>query len=76
MDTLRRSTVYFDPTVHRALLAKAAATDRSISDLVGEAVRLALSEDADDLAALRKRASEPDLDFERVVGNLKRSGKL
>ena len=47
MDTLRRSTVYFDPTVHRALRAKAAATDRSISDLVGEAVRLALSEDAD-----------------------------
>ena len=76
MDILRRSTVYFDPTVHRALRAKAAATDRSISDLVGEAVRLALSEDADDLAALRKRASEPDLDFERVVGNLKRSGKL
>ena len=76
MDTLRRSTVYFDPTVHRALRAKAAATDRSISDHVGEAVRLALSEDADDLAALRKRASEPDLDFERVVGNLKRSGKL
>ena len=76
MQSLRRSTVYFDPTVHRALRAKAAATDRSISDLVSEAVRLALSEDADDLAALRKRASEPDLDFEKVVAGLKRSGKL
>ena len=76
MQSLRRSTVYFDPTVHRALRAKAAATDRSISDLVGEAVRLALSEDADDLAALRKRAIEPDLDFEKVVAGLKRSGKL
>lgn len=76
MQSLRRSTVYFDPTVHRALRAKAAATDRSISDLVGEAVRLALSEDADDLAALRKRAREPDLDFEKVVAGLKRSGKL
>jgi hypothetical protein len=76
MQSLRRSTVYFDPTVHRALRAKAAATDRSISDLVGEAVRLALTEDADDLAALRKRASEPDLDFEKVVAGLKRSGKL
>jgi hypothetical protein len=71
-----RSTVYFDPTVHRALPAKAAATDRSISDLVGEAVRLVLSEDADDLAALRKRAREPELDFEKVVADLKRSGKL
>ncbi len=43
---------------------------------MGEAVRLALSEDADDVAAIRKRASEPDLDFEKVVSNLKRSGKL
>jgi hypothetical protein len=76
METLRRSTVYFDPTIHRALRAKAAATERSISDLVGEAVRLALSEDADDLEALRKRSSEPDIDFEKVVGNLKRRGKL
>ena len=49
----RRSTVYFDPGVHRALRAKAAATDRSISDLVGEAVRLTLAEDADDLSTLR-----------------------
>lgn len=76
MQNLRRSTVYFDPIVHRALRAKAAATDRSISDLVGEAVRLALSEDADDLEAVRNRASEPDLDFGKVVESLKRRGKL
>lgn len=72
----RRSTVYFDPAVHRALRAKAAATDRSISDLVGEAVRLTLAEDADDLSTLRQRANEPDLDFEKVVQSLKRRGKL
>ncbi len=76
MQTLRRATVYFDPSLHKALRAKAAATDRSLSYLVGEAVRVALLEDADDLAALRKRASEPDLDFERVVKSLKRRGKL
>ena len=76
MQGLRRSTVYFDPGVHRALRAKAAATDRSISDLVGEAVRLTLAEDADDLSTLRRRANEPDLDFEKVVQSLKRSGKL
>lgn len=76
MQGLRRSTVYFDPVVHRALRAKAAATDRSISDLVGEAVRLTLAEDADDLSTLRQRANEPDLDFEKVVQGLKRRGKL
>ena len=76
MQPLRRSTVYFDPAVHRALRAKAASTDRSISDLVGEAVRLTLSEDADDLETVRQRANEPDLDFEKVVADLKRRGKL
>ena len=76
MQGLRRSTVYFDPGLHRALRAKAAATDRSISELVGEAVRLSLSEDADDLSTLRQRASEPDIDFEKVVQGLKRRGKL
>lgn len=73
---LSRSTVCFDPGIHRALRAKAAATDRSVSDLVGEAVRLTLAGDADDLSALQKRASEPDLDFEKVVQSLKRRGKL
>ncbi len=76
MEAPRRSTVYFDPSIHRALRAKAAATDRSISDLVGEAVRLSLTEDADDLDALRQRSAEPDLDFEKVVSSLKRRGKL
>lgn len=76
MQGLRRSTVYFDPDVHRALRTKAAATDRSISDLVGEAVRLTLAEDADDISSLRQRSSEPDLDFEKVVQGLKRRGKL
>jgi len=44
----KRVTVYFDSEVHRALRLKAAATERTVSDLVNEAVRLALSEDVED----------------------------
>ena len=55
MDDSKRATVYFDAEVHQALRLKAAATDRSISDVVNEAVKLALAEDAEDLAALDKR---------------------
>lgn len=55
---------------------KAAATDRSLSDLVNEAVRQSLAEDAEDLAAFEHRVSEPDLRFEDVVKDLKRSGKI
>ena len=72
----KRSTVYFDPVIHRALRLKAAETGRSISDLVNDAVRVALAEDAEDLAAFDERAAEPNLWFEQVVKNLKRSGKI
>ncbi len=75
-DTTKRSTVYFDPAIHQALRLKAAETDRSISDLVNDAVRLSLAEDAEDLAAFQERAAEPNLSFEDVVKSLKRSGKI
>lgn len=55
---------------------KAAETDQSISDLVNAAVRRTLAEDAEDLAAFRARANEPNLDFETVLRDLRRRGKL
>ena len=72
----KRATVYFDPAIHRALRLKAAETDRSLSDLVNEAIKLSLAEDADDLAAFEERASEPNLAFEAVVKELKKRGKI
>lgn len=72
----KRSTIYFDPELHRALRLKAAAMERSISDVVNDAVRQTLSEDASDLEVFEKRRREPELDFEEVVLRLKRSGKL
>jgi hypothetical protein len=75
-DAAKRSTVYFDPSIHRALRLKAAETDRTISDLVNDAVRLSLIEDAEDLAAFEERAAEPNLSFEEVLKSLKRSGKI
>jgi len=72
----KRATIYFDPALHRALQVKAAETDRSLSDIVNEAVRLSLLEDAEDLAAFEERATEPSLVFEKVVKDLKRSGAI
>lgn len=76
MSTPKRSTIYFDPELHRALRLKAAATDRSISDVVNDAVRQTLSEDAEDLEVFEKRRRESTVDFEEVVLRLRRSGKL
>ena len=72
----KRATVYFAPHLHRALRVKAAETDRSLSDLVNEAVQLSLAEDAEDLAAFEERAAEPNLRFEEVVKGLRASGKI
>ena len=76
MSTLKRATVYFDPSLHRALRIKAASSERSLSDLVNAAVRASLAEDAEDLAAFDERAREPSLAFEDVLKDLKRRGKL
>ena len=68
--------MYFEPEIHRALRLKAATSDKSISNMVNDAVRLTLAEDADDLEAFEKRKREPNLDFEQFVKALKRRGKL
>jgi histone H3/H4 len=72
----KRVTVYLKPEFHRALRVKSAETEYSVSDLVNEAVKNALLEDAKDLEAFDERAGEPLLDFEDVVKALKRNGKL
>ena len=76
MPNTKRATVYFDSSLHRALRVKALETDQSLSELVNAAVRAALAEDADDLAAVRARAKEPALRLEDVLKDLKRRGKL
>ncbi|HTN71132.1 MAG TPA: CopG family transcriptional regulator [Methylomirabilota bacterium] len=76
MSLPKRATVYFEPEIHRALRLKAAAADRSISDMVNDAVKLALAEDAEDLAAFEERAHEKSVDFESVVRSLRRRGKI
>ena len=72
----KRATVYFDPELHKALRLKAAETDSSVSDLVDEAIRLMLEEDADDLAALEASRAEPTITFEDFVRDLKARGQL
>lgn len=72
----KRSTVYLEPAVHRVLRLKAAETDRSISELVNEAVKTSLAEDAEDLAAFEERAAERTVSFEKVVREMRRRGNL
>jgi len=76
METPKRATVYFEADVHRALRLKAAASDRSISDMVNDAVKATLAEDAEDLGSFSKRKSDKSLSFDTFVRGLKRRGRI
>jgi plasmid stability protein len=72
----KRSTIYFDPELHRALRLKAASTSRSVSEIVNEALRAALREDEEDLSAFEQRVAEPTMSYEALLKDLKAHGKL
>ncbi len=75
-DQTKRATIYFDPDLHKALRMKAAETSRTVTDLVNEAVRHALLEDAEDLAAFEARTAEPLISYEEMVKKLKKDGRI
>lgn len=72
----KRATVYFEPALHKAIRLKAAHTHRSVSEIVNDAVRLALREDQEDLAAFEDRVAEPEMSYESILKDLKKHGKL
>ena len=72
----KRATIYLEPELHHTLRLKAVQMDRSISDLVNQAIRDSLFEDSEDLVAFDVRSDEPDLDFEQVLLELKKRGKI
>ena len=72
----KRATIYLEPELHKALRLKAVKTSRSVSELVNDAVREALAEDADDLAAFEERAGEPLIAYDDMVKRLKRDGRI
>ena len=72
----KRATIYLDPELHRALKLKSVETSRSISEVVNEAISMALAEDAEDLAAFQERANDPLISFEDALKELKKNGKI
>jgi hypothetical protein len=72
----KRSTVYFEPSIHQALKIKAASSQQSVSELIDEAVRLLMNEDQEDLAAFSERESEKEISYEALLIDLKKHGKI
>jgi len=72
----KRATIYLDKDLHRALRIKAAETSRSMSDIVNDAVKHALAEDAEDLAIFEARVSEPLVSYENMLKDLIKDGRI
>ena len=73
---VKRATIYLDPDLHKALRLKAVETSRSVSELVNDAVRGALAEDAEDIAAFEERVREPLISYDEMVKKLKKDGRI
>jgi len=69
-------TVYLEPEVQKALRLKAAETERNMSALVNDAVRVMLAEDLEDLRAIDERAVEPSRPFEDFLEEISDGGLL
>jgi len=72
----KRATIYFDPILHKALRLKAVETSRSVSELVNEAVKEALLEDAEDLVAFDDRSDDPLISYDEMVKRLRKDGRI
>jgi hypothetical protein len=51
-------------------------TSRSVSELVNEAVKEALAEDAEDIMTFEERAKEPLISYDEMVKRLKKDGRI
>ena len=72
----KRTTIYFDPDLHKALRLKAVETSQSVSEIVNEAVKESLAEDAEDFAAFYERSDEPLISYNEMVKRLKKDGRI
>ena len=72
----KRATIYRDSGIRRALRIKTAETDRSVSELVNEAVKLRPAEDAEDLTAFEERAHGIRRGCRRIVESIEDQNSL
>jgi hypothetical protein len=75
-ESSKRATVYFEPDIHKAIRLKAAHSNRSVSEIVNDAVRYSLREDQEDLAAFAERVKEPVVSYEALLKDLRAHGKI
>ena len=75
MPTRKRTTAFLDPRLHRALRLRAKATDCTISEVIGDALRKALAEEARNIQQAEALAPRKSMSLKDVGARLKRRAK-
>lgn len=70
------TTIYLDRQIAKAIKVKAALNDRSVSDLVNDALARRLAEDEAHLRLARERRRGKMRPLEDLLRNMKRDGLL
>jgi len=63
----KRSTVYLEPALHKAVKTKASLASLTMSDLINEAIRESLQQDAFDIEAVEQSENETSYALEDVL---------
>ena len=73
-----KATLYLDSGMYKTLKLRAVETGQSISALMNEALQAQLSEDFDDIKAIRSRLArkEQPLSYEAALQELQRNGTI
>lgn len=73
---MSKATLYLDENIHKALRLKAAETRQSMSELVNDALKASLSEDLEDIQAIKERRTDKTVGFEEFLDQLKNDGVI
>jgi len=72
----KRTTIYLNHDLHRALKLKAIETSTSLSELVNRAVKESIIEDHEDNKAFAERANEELISYDAMIRKLKKDGSI
>jgi predicted DNA-binding protein len=72
----KRTTIYLDPDLHKALKLKAVETSSSMSELINNAVKESIIEDIEDNEAFAERVKEDLVSYDAMIRKLKNNGRL
>lgn len=74
--TQKRATVYFEPEIHKALKIKSIETSKTVSELVNDAVKEILAEDAEDILVIEERTNDKLISYSEMIKRLKKDGRI